>query len=465
MVYPHSYTLIAMKKFIFTLSALALLILSQAVQAAIPSHMLTQITPSLAPMLQKIMPAVVNIKIQGNTDVATSPDTADAEPSENNAPTRRFEGLGSGVIVDAAHGYILTNAHVVRRAKTIMVTLSDGRAVKAKLIGLDAPSDIALLQVKEPALVELPWGNSDLLKVGDFVAAIGNPFGLSQTVTSGIVSALQRSGLGIEGYESFIQTDASINPGNSGGALINLRGELVGINTAILGPAGGSIGIGFAIPANMARGVMVQLIKFGSVRRGLMGVLVQDFTPELANAFHIASKTGALITMVNPGSPAEKAGIKPGDIIQKINGEAVRNGSQVRNMVGLLRVGSKISVELLRQNKPIKLSLTTQDPDQYAQATEAQNPFLFGTILKNFDQQLPLQGHVVGVLVLRVAQNTAAWHAGLRPGDVIVSANQKPIHNLPELNAAMPAFCCSSAKQLLLNVMRQNGALFVVINR
>lgn len=451
-----------MKKIIFAFSTFCLLCLSQMAQAGIPHTMMLQAAPSLAPMLQKIMPAVVNIKIQGTAEANASPDTVDSEPNENATP-RRFEGLGSGVIVDAAHGYIITNAHVVRRAKTIMVTLSDGRSFKAQLIGVDPPSDVALLQAKEAGLTEIPWGNSDTLKVGDFVAAVGNPFGLSQTVTSGIVSALQRSGLGIEGYESFIQTDASINPGNSGGALINLKGELVGINTAILGPAGGSIGIGFAIPANMARGVMVQLIKFGSVRRGLMGVLVQDFTPELANAFHLPpSTTGALITMVNPGSPAEKAGIRPGDVIQKVNGEVVKNASQVRNTVGLLRVCAKVSVDVLHANKVIRLNLVTQDPEQYQQCSEAKNPFLYGTILKNFDQQLPIQGRITGVLVLRVAQNTAAWHAGLRPGDVIVSANQKVVSNLPQLNATMQQV---SGKQLLLNVMRQNGALFVVVNR
>jgi serine protease Do len=454
-----------MKKIIFAFSTFCFLCLSQAAQATIPHALMLQAAPSLAPMLQKIMPAVVNIKVQGTTEPDTSPDAADAEPNGNgNAPPpHQFGGLGSGVIVDAAHGYIITNAHVVRRAKIIMVTLSDGRTFKAQLIGMDPPSDVALLQAKEAGLTEIPWGNSDSLKVGDFVAAVGNPFGLSQTVTSGIVSALQRSGLGIEGYESFIQTDASINPGNSGGALINLKGELVGINTAILGPSGGSIGIGFAIPANMARGVMVQLIKYGSVRRGLIGVLVQDFTPELANAFRLPPTTvGALITMVNPGSPAEKAGIKPGDVIQKINGEAVKNASQVRNTVGLLRVCTKISVDVLHLNKVIKLSLVTQDPEQYQQCTEAKHPFLYGAILKNFDEELPIQGHITGVLVLRVAQNTAAWHAGLRPGDVIVSANQRPVNNLPQLDAAMQQV---TGKQLLLNVMRQNGALFMVVNR
>lgn len=456
-----------MKKLAFSFSLFLCVLCSNLAQAALPHNINNHLMPSLAPMLEKIMPAVVNIKVQGNITAAAGAlnDEAagNAEQNEgNNKLPHRFEGLGSGVIVDAAHGYVITNAHVIRQAKTIMVMLSDGRSFKANLIGSDPPSDVALLQIKATGLAELPWGNSDNLKVGDFVAAIGNPFGLDQTVTSGIVSAMQRSGLGIEGYENFIQTDASINPGNSGGALINLKGELIGINTAILGPSGGSIGIGFAIPSNMARSVMVQLIKYGTVRRGLMGIIVQDFTPELAGAFHLSLKTsGALVTMVTPGSPADKAGFKAGDVVQRINGEPIKNASQVKNIAGLLRVGARISLEVLRQGKVISISLVTQDPEQYQQANEAKNPFLYGTILREFDQQVPIQGRVVGILILRVAQNTAAWHAGLRPGDVIVSANQQSVTKLSQLNTISE----KPGKQLLLNVIRQNGALFVVVNR
>ena len=460
-----------MKKIALSFSLCCFILLNNVAFAALPHVVNNQSVPSLAPMLQKIMPAVVNIKVQGTTDAANGGFNDEAgenkepgkEPAEgkNGAP-RRFEGLGSGVIVDAVHGYVVTNAHVVRQAKTVMVMLSDGRSFKASLIGMDPPSDIALLQIKATGLTELPWGNSDLLKVGDFVAAIGNPFGLNQTVTSGIVSAIQRSGLGIEGYESFIQTDASINPGNSGGALITLKGELIGINTAILGPAGGSVGIGFAIPANMTRSVMVQLIKYGSVRRGLMGILLQDLTPELAGAFSLPlTTTGGLVTMVTQGSPAEKAGFKAGDVVQQINGEAVKNASQVKNIVGLLRVGARVSLQILRQGKKVTIALVTQDPERYQQANEEKNPFLYGTILKQFEQQLPVQGHVVGILVLRVEQNTASWHAGLRPGDVIVSANQKPVTTLTQLDIQSQ----KANKQLLLNVLRQTGALFVVINR
>lgn len=455
-----------MKKIRFIIAATFLLLLSHSALAALPYPSNQQSTPSLAPMLQKIMPAVVNIKVEGT--IQTNPgglaneDESDRPGANRNALPHRFQGLGSGVIVDAGHGYVITNAHVIREAKTIKVMLSDGRTFKANLIGADAPSDVALLQIKASGLTELRWGNSDQLKVGDFVAAIGNPFGLNQTVTSGIISALERSNLGIEGYENFIQTDASINPGNSGGALINLKGELIGVNTAILGPAGGSIGIGFAIPANMARSVMVQLIKYGSVRRGLMGVLVQDLTPELANAFHFSLKTsGALVAMVTPSSPAERADFKVGDVILAVNGEPVINASQVKNRVGLLRVGANVSLTVLRAGKTMNLKLVTQDPEQYQRVNEAKNPFLYGTILKHFDQQLPAQGHVIGILVLHVAENTAAWHGGLRPGDVIVSANQQQATTLTQLDTIAQA----AGKQLLLNVLRQNGALFVVINR
>lgn len=451
-----------MKKIILLFATCTLLLSSNLTFAAKNTASLETPPLSLAPILQNVMPAVVNVKIQGTVEAAMPANDDEHVNSDESPVQRQFEGLGSGVIVDATHGYVITNAHVIRHAKTITVVLSDGRNFKAKLVGADAPSDVALLQIKATGLTELRWANSDLLKVGDFVAAIGNPFGLNQTVTSGIVSAIQRSGLGIEGYESFIQTDASINLGNSGGALINLKGELVGINTAILGPSGGSVGIGFAIPSNMARTVMIQLIKYGTVRRGLMGVSVQDFTPELSTAFHLPPNTqGALIAMVTPGSPAEKAGFKAGDIVQRINGEPVKNASQVKNIVGLLRVGARISLQILRQGKMVTINLVTQDPEQYQQSSEAKNPFLFGTILKDFDQEVPIHGHVMGVIILRVAQNTPAAHAGLRPGDVIVSANQQQVKTLTQLSTISH----QSSTQLLLNVMRQNGALFIVINR
>lgn len=415
---------------------------------------------SLSEVLPKVMPAVVNIAAQG--EVPNSNQNPFVPPNRNQSQSRQFESLGSGVIMDAANGYILTNEHVVRDAKSITVTLKDGRVFKAKLIGADPASDIALIQIKADHLIVAPLGNSDNLKVGDFVAAIGSPFGLNQTVTSGIVSAIQRSGLGIEGYENFIQTDASINPGNSGGALVNLQGQVIGINTAILssGFSQGNIGIGFAIPINMAQGLMQQLIKYGAVRRGLMGVLVQDLTPALATAFHLNSDTGgALIAQVSPFSPAAAAGIKAGDIVMEVNGQKVQNAPQIRNAIGMLRAGSKIDLKLLRNGKNTSASLTIADPQQYMQVAENSNPFLFGMNLQNFDQTVTPQGHIVGVQIIGINENSMAYRAGLRPGDVITSANQTNVSTVEQLQKIAK----DSKDELLVNVVRRTGAAFVVI--
>jgi serine protease Do len=302
------------------------------------------------------------------------------------------------------------------------------------------------------------------MQVGDFVAAIGCPFGLNQTVTSGIVSALQRGSLGIEGpqgLENFIQTDASINPGNSGGALVNLKGQLIGINTAILTPEGGNIGIGFAIPINMAKTIMSQLIQYGSVKRGLMGVVVQDLSPDLANGFDLKDTKGAIITLVSPNSPAQKAGLEAGDIIVSVNGQPMETASAVRNSVGLLRVGAQIDLEVLRKSKNMNFNVVTADPDKYLENSQTSNPFLFGLALRDFDQQTPAQGHVIGVQITYLSKNSSAWRAGLMPGDVIVSANQtsvKTIHELQDIASKNP-------KALLLNIARGNGALFVVLDK
>ena len=352
-----------MKKLLYQILLSSLLIVgfSSLSYAGWPFSVAHQINDtSISQMLQPIMPAVVNVSVQGDIPLNQLPPPLPGRPYP-----RHFESMGSGVIIDAKAGYILTNAHVIRAAKTITVTLSDGRVFKAMLKGSDPASDIALLVITPNHLTAIPLGNSDNLKVGDFVAAIGNPFGLNQTVTSGIVSALQRTGLGIEGYENFIQTDAPINPGNSGGALINLRGQLMGINTAILAPGSnaGNVGIGFAIPINMAHGVMKQLAEHGSVRRGLIGVLVQDLTPALDSALHIAANTGgALVSQVPNYSPAATAGIQTGDIIESINGTPIQNAGQVRNIVGMLRVGDKITVKLSRKGRTINTVLNLTDP-------------------------------------------------------------------------------------------------------
>jgi serine protease Do/serine protease DegQ len=299
------------------LLTLALLLASPVTEAALPAEVDGQPLPTLAPMLERVTPAVVNIATRGRVQVRENPLLSDPFFRRFfDLPTprreRRTQSLGSGVIIDAAEGYVVTNHHVIAKAQEISVTLRDGRALPATLVGADPEADIAVIQVTADDLGELPLADSDALRVGDFVVAIGNPFGLGQTVTSGIVSALGRSGLGIEGYEDFIQTDASINPGNSGGALVNLRGELVGINTAILAPSGGNVGIGFAIPASMVRELVAQLVEHGEVRRGQLGIVLQDLTPQLAEAFGIANGGGAVVSQVLDGSPAERAGLQPG---------------------------------------------------------------------------------------------------------------------------------------------------------
>ncbi|MDQ8039096.1 MAG: Do family serine endopeptidase [Rickettsiella sp.] len=449
-----------MKKTLYRLLASLLIIISFSSQsyASWPFSVAQQINKTgISQILQPILPAVVNVSAQGDIPLNQLPPPVPGRPIP-----RHFESMGSGVIVDAKKGYILTNAHVIHEAKTITVTLSDGRVFKGTLKGADPASDIALITITPDHLKEIPLGNSDNLKVGDFVAAIGNPFGLNQTVTSGIVSALQRTGLGIEGYENFIQTDAPINPGNSGGALINLKGELIGINTAILASSGnaGNIGIGFAIPVNMANGVMKQLAEYGSVRRGLLGVLIQDLTPAIATSLGLpANSDGALVSQVPTYSPAAKAGILTGDIIQSLNNTTIKNAGQVKNIVGMLRVGDKVSITLLRKGKRETLNVELSDPKQYTQAAEHENPFLYGLALRNFDQTITGQGHLIGVEVVNLDEDSMAWHAGIRPGDVITSANLTPVSDV----AALQDIAKQTKNELLVNVLSRAGARFVVI--
>lgn len=430
-----------------------------AIAADVPTNM--GITSNNLPnMLQKVMPGVVNISAQGEINPLADPTILQNTPNVNpqDLRPRQFESLGSGVIIDAAKGYIVTNAHVISNAKTITVTLNDGRKTAAKLIGADPLSDIAVIQINLPKLTAVPLGNSDNLRVGEFVAAIGNPFGLNQTVTTGIISGLQRNKLGIESFENFIQTNASINPGNSGGALVNEKGELIGINTAILGPHG-NIGIGFAIPANMAKSLSLQLIQYGSIQRGLIGIMAQGITPDLADAFHMPGVEGAVVTFVTPASPAEKAGIKIGDIVQDINGKRIKSFEDIRNTVGLLRVGAGVTIKLLRDGKPLSFQIATADPKHYQQESIISNPFLYGLVLQNFERVLPMQGHMKGVEILHVKQDSAAWRAGLRPHDVIVTANNMPVNNIEQLVTAAK----KDTKQLLVNIFREGGANFIVI--
>jgi serine protease Do/serine protease DegQ len=322
----------------------------------------TEEVQSLAPILKGILPGVVNIAVRGtvpakDNQLYSDPFFRRFFDLPERPPEREFQSAGSGVIVDAERGYVLTNNHVIAQADEIIVGLKDGRRSQAKLLGADPEADIALLEIPAEDLVSVPLGDSGALEVGDFVVAIGNPFGLGQTVTSGIVSALGRSGLGIEGYEDFIQTDAAINPGNSGGALIDLRGRLIGINTAIVGPSGGNVGIGFAIPVNMAREIAEQLATYGSVSRGQLGVMIQDLTPDLAEAFDLDISGGAVIANVVPSSSADRAGLERRDVIVALDGATIRNAAQLRNGIGLLRLGETVELEVVRKGKTMTVTV------------------------------------------------------------------------------------------------------------
>ena len=349
------------------MSGLVLLSLPTVAPAGAPLPVLASAGgATIAPMLKEITPGVVNIAVRGRVR-EQNPLLQDPffrrffniQPGQG-VTERETQATGSGVIVDAREGYVLTNAHVVENETRIEVTTKDNRRFEAKLIGRDEDTDIAVLKIPAQGLTAVPMGNSDQLQVGDFVVAIGNPFGLGQTVTSGIVSALGRSGLGIEGYEDFIQTDASINPGNSGGALVDFSGQLVGINTAILAPGGGNIGIGFAVPINMARRVMDEVIRYGVVKRGRIGVAIQDLTPDLAQAMNTRHNVGAVIARVEPGSPAERGGLKSGDLVVAIDGTPVRSGTQLRNMIGLSPIGADVRLTVDRKGSESTLNVKVE---------------------------------------------------------------------------------------------------------
>jgi serine protease Do len=419
---------------------------------------------SLAPLIQRVSPAVVNIRAQikildFNTYLRLQKEKQ-IQGNENGEIPDKVVSIASGVIVDIKKGYVLTNAHAVRDAQQVIVTLNDGRHYTAKIIGLDNPSDIALLQIQAKNLFAIEFGNSNELKVGDSVIAIGNPFGIGQTVTSGIISGLKRNSLGIEAFENFIQTDASINPGNSGGALIDNQGLLIGINTAIVSPDHGSTGIGLAIPANMAKSVMQQLLEYGNVKRGALGVGVQDITPDLAEAFNLASSKGAVVTEVMPNSPAAKAGLQVGDMITTINNDDIKSANDVVNGISFLRVDSKAIINILRNNKPMTVSSLIWDPKKSKEASIQMNPLLYGVGLKNFSLLSPLHGEIKGILVVSVEEDSKAWQSDLHPGDIIISANQKKVTNIAELNKVM----ADAKHKLLLNVLRGPGAVFLVIN-
>ena len=426
--------------------------------------------PTLAPVLKMAMPAIVNVAVQGITP-SVMPSGDDEEDNKalaapDNKP-HKFQSIGSGVIIDPKDGIIITNDHVIRHATSITVTLNDGRRLKAKLIGGDSETDVAVLKIEAKNLKSLPIADSDKIEVGDFVVAIGNPFGLnsygnSQSATFGIISAMKRSDLNIEGIENFIQTDAAINPGNSGGALVNVKGELIGINTAIISLYGGNVGIGFAIPINMVKNVAQQIVKFGSVHRGLMGIFVQHLTPELAQAMGYAEDfQGALVAQVNENSPAEIAGLKAGDVITQINDTKITQATQVKTTVSLLRVGSDVKIAIKRHGKDMTLNAVVTDVKKHEQKLQSQNPFLYGLALRNFEQDSPLHGHVVGVQLVGASENSAGWRAGLRPGDVIISANHQPTTNTKDLQTI--AIAQQKKQALLVQVLRGAGALYILI--
>ncbi|HHH38668.1 MAG TPA: Do family serine endopeptidase [Sedimenticola sp.] len=432
----------------FLFSLLLVLLISLPVAAAFPPG------GTIAPMLEKVLPAVVAVSTH-----TLQPQRGFRRFSD--APARRRQGLGSGVIIDARKGLVLTNSHVIDKADSITVTLHDKRRFEATVVGTDPEADIALLKIEAKGLTAVKlMKDSEQLRVGDFVVAIGNPFGLGQTVTSGIISALGRSGLGIEGYEDFIQTDASINPGNSGGALVTLNGELAGMNTAIVGPSGGNVGIGFAIPANMIRAIVTQLEQHGEVRRGQLGVVIQDISPRLKEAFGLPGIQGAVVTRVLEGSPARRAGLKTGDVILAVNGKTVDNSSDLRNTIGFLPVGERIRLTVLRDGRKRTLKATIAATTAKADSGEVLGDKLSGVILGPIAPDHPLYQRVDGIQVLAIERGSLAARAGLRPGDVITSINRRPVASKADVIEILNR----PSDALLLHILRGNNALFMVID-
>ena len=454
-----------MKKKSFLLSVLAVslgLTFASApmATAALPMAVQGQPLPSLAPMLEKVLPAVVGVQVSG-----TQPPSTDVPPEfkfffgqqdpEPNQGAQPFEGLGSGVIIDAAKGYVLTNNHVVNNADKITVQLNDGREYKAKLIGKDDQSDIAVIQLIDAKnLTQIAMADSDALQVGDFAIAVGNPFGLGQTVTSGIVSALGRSGLNLEGLENFIQTDASINRGNSGGALLNLKGELIGINTAIISSQGGSVGIGFAIPVNMAKDLSHQLIEFGEVKRGLLGIRGSEMTPELAQAFKLDSQRGAFVNEVLPDSAAAKAGIKSGDVLITLQGKTLSSFAELRAKVGTAGPGVVMQIGLLREGKPMTVNVTLAQSPAVEVSIEKINPALQGVTLSDVDAKT-----AKGVKVDDVKKGTPAEQVGLEKDDVIIGVNREPIDNL----AAFRKILETKPDLIALSIVRKGQNMYLLM--
>ena len=430
-----------------------LLILGSQGWAALPAFVGDQEVPTLAPLVETVSPAVVNIRVSQTVNTRT--------PFGDEA-FRRFFGLpdvgggarqvasaGSGVIVDAINGYILTNHHVVKDADTIRISLINGEMLDAVIVGPDSATDIAVLKVDAEGLVDMPIGDSNRLRVGDFVLAIGNPFGLGHTVTSGIVSALGRTGISRDGYEDFIQTDASINPGNSGGALVNMRGELVGINSAIISRTGGNVGIGFAVPTEIARSIMLQILDFGEVRRGLLGVSIQTIDAEVARVLEASVTSGALVTRIESGSAAERAGLQVDDIIVEVNHKKIGGAAELRNTIGLMRSGDEVDIKYVRDGstRSAVTSLGQQRSDRNVGADI--HPGLDGALFAASSTT----GNG-GVEVTSIEPGSPAAQRGLRTGDLITAVNRRPVQSLAELNAI-----ASTSRILFLLVQRGDRAL------
>ena len=434
-------------------------ILPNQAYASLPFSVGSQQLPSLAPMLERITPAVVSVSVKGTHEIKQRiPDALrfffGRQGRQQGAPHQQpFRGLGSGVIINAQEGYIVTNYHVIHEADEIQITLKDGRQYTAKKLGADADSDIALLQIKAKNLHAIKIADSNDLRVGDFSVAIGSPFGLGQTVTSGIVSALGRSGLNIENFENFIQTDAAINPGNSGGALVNLRGELIGINTAILGPNGGNVGIGFAIPSNMVKNLVSQIIEFGEVHRGVLGVMGRGVNSEIAKAMELDTTKGGFVEQVVPDSAADDAGIKAGDVIIKVNGKTVKSFGDLRGRIGSIGAGKKVKITVIRHNGKHK-TFTVKLKQAKTVDIDAKNihPAFDGAKLENNTKGS-------GIEISSVKPKSTAAFVGLKKGDVIVGINRNPINNIADLRSALK----DHHSVFALNIKRGDSSLYLMI--
>jgi serine protease Do/serine protease DegQ len=415
--------------------------------------------PSFAPVIKRVAPAVVNIGVRGTVAAPRNPFFDDPGfrrffglPPDAQPRDREFRSAGSGVIVDAKNGYIVTNAHVVKNASEITITLVDDLELKAEIVGTDERSDVAVLRVKDAQLpAEIKLADSSKLQVGDFVIAIGNPFGLQHTVTSGIVSALGRTGISRDGLEDFIQTDAAINPGNSGGALVGLDGDLVGINSVILSQSGGNIGIGFAIPSNMVRSIMGQLIESGQVNRGQLGVTTLSLTPEFRKSLGLAENAqGALVSQVAEGSAAARAGIETGDVITSVRGQPIKTNAELRNTIGMLQVGESVDIGLLREGKPRSVTAVLREPAQLADAS-AIHPALAGAELIEASED-----SAGGVRVREVQPGSPAAQAGLLADDRIIAVNRVRINTLAEFREA-----AKGQTSMLVQLRRGNQVLLL----